>query len=467
MLVRLACRMVCFLGVDNVHILKAGLNYKTAPVEIREKLAFSEETVDGAMLHLNLQKSILENVIVSTCNRTELYVVADQLHTGKHYVKQFLSDWFEIEKEAFIPYLVIEENEQAVRHLFRVTAGLDSMVLGETQILGQVRDAFLTAQKVKTTGTIFNELFKQAITFAKRAHKETAIGEHAVSISYAAAHLAKDELGGSLEDRDAIVLGAGKMGELSLKNLAGQGARHLTIINRTFEKAEQLAKSCDAKPVSMDRLAEALQTADFLISSTGAADVVLTKSAIANIMEKRDGQKPLLLIDIAVPRDIDAEAGEVPGVKLYDIDKLQDIVDDNLESRREAAREIEGLIDKEIRVFDEWLATLGVVPIISALREKALSIQSETMKSIERKMPDLTTREKKVLNKHTKSIINQLLKEPIRQAKELATSDQPEAALELFTRIFGIEDEVNGKDNSEQAAGKEESEMAAVAAIHK
>ena len=425
-----------------MHIIKVGLNYRTTPVEIREKLAFSEDTVDGAMIHLNLQKSILENVIVSTCNRTEIYVVADQLHTGRYYVKQFLSDWFQIDKEAFIPYLVIAEGNDAVEHLFKVTAGLDSMVLGETQILGQVRQAFLTAQKAKTTGTIFNELFKHAITFAKRAHKETAIGEHAVSISYAAVQLAKGEFGGTLLSKKILVLGAGKMGELSLKILRGSGASDITIINRTFEKAEELASSCDAKAVPMDKLENALAEADLLISSTGAGNVVLTKEQIAGVMANRMNAGPLLLIDIAVPRDIDASASDVNGVRLFDIDNLQNIVDENLESRKEAAAEIESMLQQEIGVFEEWLITLGVVPIISALREKALSIQTETMKSIENKMPDLTTREKKVLNKHTKSIINQLLKEPIKQAKELATSDNPEEALMLFMEIFGIDDAV-------------------------
>jgi len=430
------------LGVDIVHIIKVGLNYRTAPVEVREKLAFSEETIDGAMIHLNLQKSILENVIISTCNRTEIYVVADQLHTGRYYIKQFLSEWFEIDKEVFMPYLVIEENGEAIKHLFRVAAGLDSMVLGETQILGQVRQAFLIAQKARTTGTIFNELFKQVITFAKRAHKETAIGEHAVSISYAAVQLAKNTFGGSFADKRVVVLGAGKMGTLSLRNLIGSGAEDLVIMNRTYEKAAELAKQVNATARPMDELDLVLTDADLLISSTGAGELMLRTDQVAAIMQKRSKTGPLVLIDIAVPRDIDAGIAGLSGVTLFDIDNLQDIVDENLESRKEAAAEIEALLQKEIDVFDEWLTTLGVVPVIAALREKALAIQAETMKSIERKMPDLTTREKKVLSKHTKSIVNQLLKEPIKQAKELANSENPEAALALFMDIFGIDDAV-------------------------
>lgn len=434
-----------------MHILKIGLNYKTAPVEIREKLTFSEQMIDGAMICLNTQKSILENVIISTCNRTEIYAVVDQIHTGRYYVKQFLADWFEIEKESFTSYLDISENDEAIEGLLRLTAGLDSMILGETQILGQVRDAFLIAQRAQTTGTVFNELFKQAITFAKRAHKDTAIGEHAVSVSYAAIQLAKIEVG-NLENRNIVILGAGKMGELAVRNLQSHGATNITVINRTYEKAEMLANRFQAKAAHLDRILKVLPEADILISSTGADQFVLTQADVEAVLEKRTDQK-LILIDIAVPRDIDPKVSELENVILYDIDDFQNIVDDNLESRKEAAQVIEEMLESEIIIFKDWLKTLGVVPIISALRDKALSIQAETMKSIERKIPDLTTREKKVLNKHTKSIINQFMKEPIRQAKELASTDSPEEALALFINIFGIKEEVRG-ELSKQTAKK-------------
>ncbi len=199
-----------------MHILKVGFNYKTTPVEIREKFTFNEEKLAEAMIALKDQKSILEDVIVSTCNRTEMYAVVDQLHTGRFYIKQFLADWFKEEKETFSTYLQITEDDGAIEHLFRVTTGLDSMVLGETQILGQLKQAFSKGQLANTTGTIFNELFKQAITFGKRMHKETGIGEHAVSISYAAVELAKEKFG-DLSDKHVAILGAGKMGELAAK----------------------------------------------------------------------------------------------------------------------------------------------------------------------------------------------------------------------------------------------------------
>ncbi|MFD2759572.1 glutamyl-tRNA reductase [Lentibacillus juripiscarius] len=423
-----------------MHILKVGFNYKSAPLEFRERFTVSEDSADQAMLALKKQKSILENVIVSTCNRTEVYAVVDQVHTGRHYIKQFLADWFEVDKEEFSPYLQISEGDGAVEHLLRVSAGLDSMILGETQILGQVKHAFMTAQENETTGTIFNELFKQAITFSKKAHKETAIGENAVSVSYAAVQLA-GKIFGNLQDKEVLILGAGKMGELAAKNMAGSGASNITVMNRTFEKAQEMAEKFQAEAVPISQLHDQLQSADILLSSTGADSVVLTREEIESIQKKRKG-RPLFLVDIAVPRDLDSAIGDLENVFLYDIDDLQHIVDENLASRKAAAEKIEIMLEAEIVAFDDWVQTLGVVPVISALRQKALSIQSETMNSIERKMPDLTARERKVLNKHTKSIVNQLLKEPITQAKELAASEQKEEALEMFVNIFGIEDDV-------------------------
>lgn len=426
--------------MKQLHILVVGLNYKTAPVEIRENLTFSEQDLANAMVSLNNQKSVLENVIVSTCNRTEIYAVVDQLHTGRYYIKQFISEWFSIEKEDFSPYLSMYEADGAIEHLLRVTCGLDSMVLGETQILGQMKQSFTVAQESGTTGTMFNQLFKQAVTLAKRSHKETEIGENAVSVSYAAVELSK-KIFGDISSKHVAILGAGKMGELAAKNLQGSGVKKVTVINRTLEKAEALAEKFTGEARTMDSLSSVLSKADILISSTGAKDYVINKDMLEPVLKKRKG-RPLFLVDIAVPRDLDPGINELEGIFLYDIDDLQGIVDANLATRKEAAEQIEIMIEADIIEFKNWLQTIGVVPVISALRQKALAIQSDTMESIERKMPDLTAREKKVLNKHTKSIINQMLKQPILQAKELATDSNADEALDLFMKIFGIEEEV-------------------------
>ncbi|WP_342550432.1 glutamyl-tRNA reductase [Lysinibacillus sp. FSL M8-0216] len=426
-----------------MHTIVVGLNYKTAPVEIREKLSFIESELPQAMEALQKQKSILENVIVSTCNRTEIYAVVDQLHTGRHFVKQFLADWFDLPVETFSSYLTIREEDEAVEHLFKVTAGIDSMVLGETQILGQVKKSFLSGQEIGTTGTVYNQLFKQAVTFAKRAHNETAIGENAVSVSYAAVELAK-KIFGSLQRKHVAILGAGKMGELAIENLYGSGVGKVTVINRTFEKAESLAAKFHGQAKSMKELQCSLLEADILITSTGATDYVIDYELMQFVERLRKG-KPLFMVDIAVPRDIDPRVGDLPNVFLYDIDDLQGIVEANLAERERAAADITDMIGHEVLQFKDWVSTLGVVPVISALRKKANRIQEETMTSIENKMSDLTERERKILSKHTKSIINQLLKEPILQAKEMANSPKANEQLRLFQQIFGIEEAVEAE----------------------
>jgi glutamyl-tRNA reductase len=421
-----------------MHILVIGLNYKTAPVEIRERLTFNPSQLGDAMNTLKGKKSVLENVIVSTCNRTEIYAVVDQLHTGRYYIKEFLSEWFSIEQSEFSPYLFIYEHDGAMEHLFSVTCGLNSMVLGETQILGQVRTSFLLAQENATVGTVFNQLFKQAITLAKRAHSETDIGANAVSVSYAAVELAK-KIFGSLNKKHVLILGAGKMGELAIQHLHANGASKVTVINRTFEKAKNLAERFEGEAKSLAELQCSLIDADILISSTGAKDFVITKEMMIQVEKLRKG-KPLFMVDIAVPRDLDPALAELESVFLYDIDDLEGIVEANLQERKRAAAQIMMMIEEEIVDFKQWLNLLGVVPVISALREKALTIQAGTMESLERKLPHLSERDFKVLNKHTKSIINQMLKDPILQAKELAARKDSQQALDLFVKIFNIDE---------------------------
>ncbi|ACK59682.1 MULTISPECIES: glutamyl-tRNA reductase [Bacillus] len=422
-----------------MHILVVSVNYRTAPVEFREKLTFQAAELERAMTTLQNQKSVLENVIVSTCNRTEIYAVVDQLHTGRYYIKKFLADWFQLEIEEVAPYLTIFEQDGAIDHLFRVTCGLDSMVVGETQILGQIKDSFLEAQQVKATGTIFNELFKQVITLAKRAHSETTIGESAMSVSYAAVELGK-KIFGELTDCHVLILGAGKMGELALQNLYGSGARKVTVMNRTLSKAEVMAEKYMGHAKSLSELQCALLEADILISSTGASEYVITKEMMTKVEKMRSG-RPLFMVDIAVPRDIDPAIDELEGSFLYDIDDLQGVVEANRAERLKEAEKIQFMIEEEIVLFKTWLSTLGVVPLISALRDKALAIQSETMVSLERKIPNLSDREKKVISKHTKSIINQLLKDPILVAKEIAAEEGASEKLALFAKIFDLETE--------------------------
>ena len=327
------------------------VNYKTAPVEIREKLSFIEAELPIAMQTLQQQKSMLENIVISTCNRTEIYAVVDQLHTGRYYIKRFLSDWFSIPIDEFESHLIVHENDKAIEHLMKVSVGMSSMVLGETQILGQVRDSFLQAQSLGTTGTVFNQLFKQAVTFAKRMHSETDIGANAVSISYAAVELGK-QIFGSLNHKEIAILGAGEMGELALQNLQGSGVEKVTVLNRTHTTAIDMASRFGGTAKPIDELKGVMIESDILISSTAATDFVVTYELMKSVARLRKG-KPLFLIDIAVPRDMDPKIGELSNVFLYDIDDLQGIVDANLAERERAAEEIIVQVEGQIIQFNE------------------------------------------------------------------------------------------------------------------
>lgn len=420
-----------------MHFIAISINHRTANVALREQVAFRDDALRLAHEDLYETKAILENVILSTCNRTEVYAVVDQIHTGRYYVQRFLARKFGFEVDDIKDMSEVKVGDEAVEHLLRVTSGLDSIVLGETQILGQMRDAFFLAQETGTTGTIFNHLFKQAITFAKRAHSETDIADNAVSVSYAAVELAK-KVFGKLKYKQAVIIGAGEMSELSLLNLLGSGITNITIVNRTVGKAKVLAEKHQVKFDSLDALPVLLQQADIVISSTSSESYIITNDLVESIANQRK-LDALLLVDIAVPRDIEPGIDAINNIFNYDVDDLKGLVDANLRERQLAAQTIADQIPSEIDTHNDWVNMLGVVPVIRALREKAMNIQSETMDSIDRKLTDLSERERKIISKHTKSIINQMLKDPIKQAKELSSDKKSNEKLELFQSIFDIE----------------------------
>ncbi|MGG8953758.1 MULTISPECIES: glutamyl-tRNA reductase [Staphylococcus] len=422
-----------------MHLIAISINHRKADVALREQVAFKDDAIRSANVDLFETKSILENVILSTCNRTEVYAVVDQIHTGRYYIQRFLARNFGFDVEEIKEMTEVTVGDAAVRHLLQVTSGLDSVVLGETQILGQIRDAFFIAQEEDTTGTIFNHLFKQAITFAKKAHNETDIADNAVSVSYAAVELSK-KVFGKINNKSALIIGAGDMSELSLLNLIGSDVTDVTIVNRTVSKAQKLATAHNVKYESIEALPQLLAHADIVISSTSSDEYIITNSMMATIQSQRKNDS-LVLIDIAVPRDIEPGIDTIQDVFNYDVDDLKGLVDANLKQRQNAADEILQRIPAEIDAHNEWVNMLGVVPVIRALREKAMDIQEDTMSSIDRKLPGLTERERKVISKHTKSIINQMLKDPIKQAKELSSDKKSNEKLELFQNIFDIEAE--------------------------
>jgi len=436
--------------VKGMHILTVSLNYKRTPVELREKFSVSDEALPGALAALKQTKSILECVLLSTCNRTEVFAVVDQLHRGRDFIVRFLSNWFGVAPNEFAFCIDFKENDQAIRHLFRLASGLESMVIGETQILGQLKQAFFTAQAEGTTGIIFNTLFKQVITMAKRAHAQTKIGQHAVSVSYAAVELAR-QIHGDLHQKQAVVIGAGKMSELTLKHLADHGVDQITVVNRTVEKALELAKPFSGRAMGFDHLLSAVKEADIVISSTGAKEYVLTHRQIEGIMAGRP-DRPLFMIDIAVPRDIDPAIGDLEHVFLYDIDDLNGIVEANLLEREKEAQEVEAMIEEELLGFKQWVHTLGVVPLITALQKKATAIQEEAMRKIENKLPDLNDTERRLIRKYTKSIINQMMHDPIVRIKEMAAERGAKEALQLFAEIFALEDHLHDQEEAKQVS---------------
>ncbi|OPA80327.1 glutamyl-tRNA reductase [Paenibacillus selenitireducens] len=421
-----------------MHILAVGLNYRTAPVEIRERFAIAEHALPEALQQLKTTKSVLECVVVATCNRTEIYVVVDRLHMCGHFIRSFMEKYFQIPRQEFTNYLYMYEDDHAIEHLFRVASGLDSMVIGETQILGQVKDSFLLAQELGATGTWFNMLFKQAVTMAKRAHSETSIGEAAVSVSYAAVELGK-RIFGQFTKKKVLILGAGKMSELTVKHLYASGADEVVVANRTLTRAEQLAAKFNGTACTIPEGIARLHEMDIVISSTGADGYVLTMSQLQESMKKRKN-RPIFMIDIAVPRDLDPAMAQLPNVFLYDIDDLEGIVESNMEQRRKEAAKIEAMIATEIAAFHNWLKTLGVSPLIYALQQKSSQIHQETLESLFKKLPELDEHQAKVIRKLTKSIVNQMLHDPILRIKEMAVEKNSDEALEMFTQIFALED---------------------------
>ncbi|MBU5595301.1 glutamyl-tRNA reductase [Amphibacillus sp. MSJ-3] len=419
-----------------MHIIQVGVSHQIASLEIRERFNFTEESIKQAMLSLQEYDEIDENVIISTCNRVEIYVVTANSHVAILSIKQFLADWFQLSFNEITLLFSSLKDEKALEHLFKLAVGLDSMIIGETQILGQVKRAFFTAQEIKVSRKIFNELFKRVITFAKKAHHNTGIGRRAVSVSYAAIELSK-KVYGNLQGKHVAILGAGSTSELTLKNLQGSGVSQITIVNRTFERAAKLAHKYSAQAVPIEELPRTLTKINILISSTRAPTPVLTRKMLDRILIERKGI-PLLLIDLAVPRDIDYRVCELNGVYLYNIDDLHRVVNKNLKIREKIAYSLYQQIETEVTSFQQWLERLAAIPVIEALQAKGKLIQETTLESIYRKVPDLSEREMKVLKKHTKSIVHQLLNEPIHYLKDVGSEED---RLEMACLMFGLNDQ--------------------------
>ncbi|MCL6592685.1 MAG: glutamyl-tRNA reductase [Alicyclobacillus sp.] len=418
-----------------MRIIVVGMNDKTAPVELRERVSVAADDVADVLATLRESRTAVESVVLSTCNRMEVYAVVHSARAGEDYLRTLFARRAGMTPAELTPHLYCLRGYAAADHLLRVACGLDSMVIGETQILGQVRDAYLAAAAAGNTGMLLDPLFRRAIQVGKRAQTETGIGQNAVSVSYAAVQLAKKILG-DLRGCRVLVLGAGQMSKLTVQHLLAAGVSALAICNRTLQRAQQLADECAGTVVPWDELADALGRSDIVIASTGAPGVVLRAEQVAAALQRR-GQRPVVLIDIAVPRDIDPAVAALGNAYLYDIDDLQGVVEANLAERERLAKDIERLIQESLQEYSQWLSEQEVVPLIAAVRAKGMAIQASVMASLERKLPELSERDRKLLHKHTMSIVNQLLREPILNMKALAASGGSQE-LRVFAQLFGV-----------------------------
>ncbi len=417
-----------------MNIFVVGLNHKTADVDVREKLAFNGPKLEEGLRKIAALSGVKETVVLSTCNRVEIYANVSDLKKAFETVKDFIAEFHGINRSALETSLYAYDSLAAVRHVFRVAASLDSMVVGEPQILGQLKDAFEFSLQKKTTGILLNKLMKKAISVAKRIRTETKIAENAVSISFAAVELAK-KIFTDLSEKSFMLLGAGEMAELAAKHLMSSGVKDVIVANRTYETGCNLAKEFNGRAVKFEDFPHEMANADIVICSTGASKYVLMKEQMQKVMKDRK-QKPVFIIDISVPRNIDPAINEIDNVYLYDVDDLQGVVDSNVQERRKEAEKAEGIIAEEVETFQRWLSSLDSVPTIVALRDKAEAFKKEEIEKLLNKFPDLGEKEKTAIEYLATAITNKLIHPPTIALKE--DSEDRDMLIAAIKRLYGL-----------------------------
>ena len=414
-----------------------GLNHRTAPVEIREKMSYHPSQMQEALRKLKSYPGVEGVVILSTCNRTEIYAATTDVEVGTRSIKKFLASNHGIDENVLEQYLYAHNLYDAVRHLFRVVSGLDSMVRGETQILGQVGNAYQLASEAEVTNKAINVLFQNALAVGKRVRTDTLIDQHPVSISYTAVELAKQHFG-ELEGKGILILGAGEMSTLTAKHLVAAGANTVLVSNRSYEKAVILAEECSGRAVRFDDMNQYLEEVDIVISATASTHFMLVPERIKEIMKTRKG-RPMLLIDIAVPRDIHPDVGKLPFITLFDIDDLHGVVDRHHHEREIAAVNAEKIIEEEMLTFVKWHNSLFVVPTILALQQKGQIVKESQVERALEHLGGLTPKQEKIIRSMASSIVNQLLYVPITNLKEYATTSQGHLYTEILQNLFDLE----------------------------
>jgi glutamyl-tRNA reductase len=431
-----------------MHIAVVGLSHRTAPVEIRERLSIPEQTMEASLQQLRADDQVLEASILSTCNRLEIYTLLRHPEQGISAVGAFLSQLSGLAVEELTPHLFTFHHEEAISHLLRVSAGLDSLVLGEGQILSQVKKMVRLGQEHHSVGPILNRLLTQAVSTGKRVRTETNLGTGAVSISSAAVELAQLKVGQArgfdelvtLDQEQVAVVGAGRMARLLLQHLQAKGCKGLVLLNRTVSKAELLAADFPALPVQcrpLDDLDHCLSTCSLVFTSTAADTPIITAERLSGLNRRSS----LMLVDIGVPRNISADTAGLPGVQSYDVDDLQEVVNRNQEARREMAAEAEGLLQEESRAFLEWWDGLEAVPVVNRLRRQLEDIrEQELQKALSRMGPDLSARERKVVEALSKGIINKILHTPVTNLRAPQPRQQRHSAMRVLEDLFELQE---------------------------
>ena len=431
-----------------MHIAVVGLSHRTAPVEIRERLSIAEQSMEDSLQRLRADEQVLEASILSTCNRLEIYTLLRNPEQGVSAVGSFLSQHSGLELSELMPHLFAYHHEEAIGHLMRVAAGLDSLVLGEGQILSQVKKMYRLGQEHRSIGPILNRLLNQAVSTGKRVRSETNLGTGAVSISSAAVELAQLKVGQArgiddlvpLDQEQIAVVGAGRMARLLLQHLQAKGASGVVLLNRTVSRAEEMAADFPGLPVQCRPLSDlnhCLSTCSLVFTSTGADDPIITAERLGQLNRRSS----LMLVDIGVPRNISADVSELSGIAAYDVDDLQEVVARNQEARREIAAEAEGMLQQEGQQFIEWWDGLEAVPVANRLRTQLEEIrEQELQKALSRMGPDLSARERKVVEALSKGVINKILHGPVTKLRAPQPRQQRHQAMKVVQDLFDLDD---------------------------
>jgi glutamyl-tRNA reductase len=435
-----------------MHLLLVGISHRTAPVELRERVDFSARGVGSALGALAARGSTAEAIVVSTCNRAEIYAACNDPAATRDDLASFVSEFNDVPAAEIAPHVYDVTDLDAVRHLFRVAAGLDSLVVGEPQILGQVKGAHAAASQAQTAGPVLNRLFHSSFAVGKRVRTETSLGSGAVSVSFAAVSLAR-KIFGALDGRTAAVIGAGEMGKLTALHMKSQGVQHMTIVSRTMAHAARTAEAIGgASAAPWEELDSVLAASDIVISATGAAAPILTKGRIEAVMRPRRN-RPLFIIDIALPRDVEPAAGEIEQVFLYNIDDLQATVRENLQRRANEVVRAEAIVGEEVDKFAAWFRSRGAVPTIVALRQRFEAIRRAELERLDFKLSALPGDARSRVDEVTRLIVEKLLLTPTEQLKSAGDADAVAAYSDALTRLFALSD-----SEAERPAGNDKVE---------